>query len=131
LVNLCFLPAFLTQYRVLHRERVGWNRELVASFRSDIRGVLHYDRARPPWDNTILVSKDLIAYPLIAVPPGMGVNAVLVPETFVLPPRSRYVLMSEEETRDLERYFRLKPLARTPVGMLSINLDAARRDDGG
>jgi hypothetical protein len=129
-LQLMFLPAFVTQYKTLHRERVSWDRELVSAFAAEIReSGIHYDPGRSPWDNTILVSGDLVTYPLLALPPAMGVNAVLVPDTLVLPPRSRYVLMTEEDTRDLHRVIRLKLLARTRMGVLSINLDASLRRD--
>jgi hypothetical protein len=129
-VYLLFTPAFLGEYAAVHRPRVHWDRNLVATFEKEIHEVVQFDPARPAWDNTILVTGNLVTYPLVAVPPGMGVNAILKWSSLDHAPRSRYLLMSEQDTRILARQMRLRPLARTRLGIVSLNVDSALRQDG-
>jgi hypothetical protein len=129
--HLAFLPAFWTQFAETHHDRVSWDREMVAAFRTELQGVLHYDPSRSGWDNTVLVPLDFMTYPLVAVPPGMGVNCILSPQTFVLPPRSRYLLLSDDYVEAMRRAFRLRPMVRTRMGWLCLNLDYQARKDGG
>jgi hypothetical protein len=128
-VHLLFAPAFLTEYAAVHRPRVNWDRALVSTFQQEIRGVLHFDPNRSAWDNTILVTGNLVTYPLVAVPPGMGVNAIFKWSNLDHAPRSRYLLMSEQDTRALQSSVRLRPLLRTHMGLLSINVDSDSRQD--
>jgi hypothetical protein len=125
--NLLFVSAFLTQYTANHRKRVTWDRDLVAELRKELGSRLHYDPSRSPWDNTILVPVDFMDYPMIAVPSGMGVNPVLDWSALEYPPRSRYLLLPPEFGW-IESKVRLRPLARTPMGWLCLNLDSGRRE---
>jgi hypothetical protein len=129
-VHLLFLPAFLGQYAATNTERVKWDRALIASFRRHTNEVLRFEPGRDPWENTILVSNKCFAFPLAAVPPGIGVSEVLSWPELGDPPRSRYLLMTEEETGALQRRLHLQPLARTPLGLLSIKSREVSGKDG-
>ncbi len=123
-VHFLFLPAFLAQYTEHHQDRVSWDRELVAAFRSELRG-LHYEPDLSGWDNTILIPVESLTYPMVAVAPGMGVNCVIDWPSLGLPPRSRYLLMPEKEVVELSRRTRLRRLRLTRMGWLCINPDAS------
>jgi hypothetical protein len=122
--NLAFVTAFLTQFSAHHLDRVRWDREFVAGFRREIRSVLKYDPDRSAWDNTLVIPVQAMTYPMVATPSGIGVNCVLDWSTFRLPARSRYLLMPPEFLPALREHGRLRPLARTRMGVLCLNLDA-------
>ncbi len=123
--NLLFVTAFLGQFDDHHRERVEWDRGLVAAFRGELSGKLRYDAARPPWDNTVLIPVQSMTYPMAAIPPGLGVNCVLDWSSLRYPPRSRYLLLPPDYGW-IESKVRLRPLAQTHMGWLCLNLDAEK-----
>lgn len=126
--HLLFLPGFLAQYAGHHLERVTWDRELVAAFRAEI-GDLRYDPSRPGWDNTVLMPVESFTYPMVAVHAGMGVNCVIDWDSLRLPPRSRYMILPDDDLRDLSRRVRLRRVRLTQLGWLCVNLEAEGSSD--
>jgi hypothetical protein len=122
--NVLFAPAFVSQFADFHRDRVRADRAFIAAVREQVRGNLKYDPAAPAWSNTVLIPMPLLCYPLLGIPSGIGVSC-LEPRAAQpqLPLKSRYVLVDDGRVW----YFRdchLRPIARTSLGRLYLNLDS-------
>ncbi len=154
-LNLLFLPVFLGQFREFHQNRVEPDVEKIATFRAEIAPHLRYDPAASAWDNTLLVPVASQSYPMLALPPGIGLSFVVEATDLRSPIESRYVLVPPRPSgpwpgseirpaparggpkefmlvapRNAGEPTRLRLLAETSVGNLYLNLSRARADDG-
>jgi hypothetical protein len=125
--NLLWVMTFAARFEAQHLERaLLWDRNRAAVFRAEVRDAVRYDPSRPAWDNTLLIPVQAMTYPMIGVPPGIGVNCVLDWRETPLPAKSRYLLVPPEILPPLQTYGRLEVLKKTPMGVLCLNVDAGR-----
>jgi hypothetical protein len=148
LVNLLFLPAFVSQFERHHRIRVDHERtkRVVIDLRDDLK---YNPAAKSPWENTVLVP-EVDPSNRVRVPAGIGVcwsvpfsgggKLCLRPTSpyFVaiqrvgddwleLPPRSKYIFATPNKLRSW-RGCRLELMKEMSQGNLYRNLDAAVDD---
>jgi hypothetical protein len=89
----CFHNDVVTSVR--YNYALGANPRTVAGFRAELAGHLTYQPGADRWCNTVLVANsNPFAYPVLAVPPGIGISVDLNQE-FAGPLRSGYVLTTD------------------------------------
>jgi hypothetical protein len=64
---------------------------------------------------------DTLQPPLVGLPHGIGISFVLDWEDLPIPPRSRYLLLREEDEPQVVPRVRLTRLAETSLGVLYRN----------
>lgn len=100
--------------------------QAIADFRTAVEGVVRFDASLPPWGNSVLIDAENYQTPLLGLPKGIGVSAVLYWEQVALPPRSRYLILREQDLRALGSGVRLRRIGDTSLGALFENLEWRR-----
>ena len=96
----------------------------ITAFASATRGRVSYDGRLPPWGNSLLVDAENYLPPLLGLPKGVGVSAVLHWELVPRPPRSRYLVLRPSDRDALLTHqpsLRLRKLGDTAIGELFEN----------
>jgi hypothetical protein len=86
--------------------------------------MVYQPHAKSPWCNTVLHTPYYLFVPietLLAIPPGIGISAVLDEASLVFPLKSRYVLLENAFYEQYADQLNLQPLLPVPNGMLSLN----------
>jgi hypothetical protein len=121
-------PQAIATFRDFHEPR--WEREgrvdAIDRFAASIRPHVRFDPALSGWGNTLLVSVARYDFPLMGVPPGIGLSVTFDWAGVPAPAKSRYVLLGPDEIAAATARFRLRKLADTPLGTLYENEDWTR-----
>jgi hypothetical protein len=72
----------------------------------------------------VLIPSDRYEYPLLGIPPGIGVSTFFGWEDLEMPLKSRYVLLRSSERESAPPTVHLQKLRDTVHGTLYENLDA-------
>ncbi|HSF20299.1 MAG TPA: hypothetical protein VLK65_32600 [Vicinamibacteria bacterium] len=129
--NLLAAPTFLEAYAVRNIEGVDYVRRgpmsknvpaSLGDFEKAVRGALVYRPDSNRWCNTLLTRT--YRSQLIAVPAGIGLSALLDAEELSLPPKSKYILLADNDPLLRSSDLRLERLAHTPEGTLHYNPDS-------
>jgi hypothetical protein len=78
-----------------------------------------------PWANTVLVHAELLQYPLLGLPPGIGVSYVADWSNLPASVRSQYLLLREKDREEIGDRLPLEPIVDTPLGVLYRNLTSS------
>jgi hypothetical protein len=120
-INLALLPTMLPEYYRTHDGRFVGRAEIRA-FGDTVHPVMAFDPEAPSgWDNTLITHADTLQPPLVGLPHGIGISFVLDWEDLPIPPRSRYLLLREEDEPQVVPRVRLTRLAETSLGVLYRN----------
>jgi hypothetical protein len=116
LVHLALLPTVLPTYFNHHDGRWAGPSQ-IQRFSDAVHDVVVFDdKAKSGWENTILMHADSLQPPLVGLPPGVAISFVLDWEDQSMPPRSRYVLLSERDEPQVRPRVALTKIADTPLG---------------
>lgn len=135
LINLLLLPFFVVLYQVDWGIQFQYNRELIADFAEDTRGLIVYDPNAPSgWCNTVLMrmyregedDRVYVLHPelMMTAEAGIGVSFFLSPEINRYPLKSKYLLLKPSDLAELGDRVHVELLAETAIGNLYRNLDA-------
>jgi hypothetical protein len=126
--HLVVTPQAIATFRDFHEPRWehGSRVDAIDRFGASIRPHVRFDPALTGWGNTLLVSVARYDYPLMGVPPGIGLSVTFDWGGVPSPPRSRYVLLGPDEIAAAATRIRLRKLADTPMGGLYENEDWTR-----
>jgi hypothetical protein len=121
--NLAAAGVFLHAFKEERQDNFVWDHRPLRDLERAIEeGGVRFAPGASRWCNTLLTSQ----FPpfLTAVPAGIGLSVVREPEGMHRPPRSRYLLLSDDALAAFGASLHTTPLARLPYGTLSVNLDA-------
>ncbi len=121
LVNLALLPTTLPGYVDEHDGRFAGTAAIRQFAEAVESRVAFDDNAASGWDNTVLMHADLLQPPLQGLPHGVAISFVLDWEDQPMPPRSRYLLLSERDEAQVRLRLPLLKIADTPLGTLYRN----------
>ena len=126
LINIALLPTVLPAYFDVHDGRfVGT--AAISQFSEAVHDRVAFDDAAPSgWSNTVLMHVDLLQPPLLGLPHGVAISFVLDWEDQPMPPRSRYLLLSERDEPQVRPHVSLTKIADTPLGTLYRNEQPGR-----
>ncbi len=101
----------------------------IDAWSEQLMSVMSYDATTTsPWCNTVLHTPYFLFVPievLLAVPPGIGVSAILDEDSLQFPLKSRYLFLEDDFYQRYADKLHLEPLLPVPNGMLWLNKDAA------
>ena len=121
LVNLALLPTTLPGYVADHDGRFAGT-TMIRQFAEAVDGRVVFDEtAASGWDNTVLMHADSLQPPLQGLPHGVAISFVLDWEDQPMPPRSRYLLLSERDEPQVRPRVPLVEIADTALGTLYRN----------
>jgi hypothetical protein len=121
LVNLALLPTTLPGYVADHDGRFAGT-TMIRQFAEAVDGRVVFDEtAASGWDNTVLMHADSLQPPLQGLPQGVAISFVLDWEDQPMPPRSRYLLLSERDEPQVRPRVPLVEIADTALGTLYRN----------
>jgi|GEM_PF-694714 len=127
LASLLLLPVFLGAFYEGRMPNYVIDRQRMVDFEDTTREALIFQDGADGWCNTALVTSAVGFRPeLLTLPPGMGLSFVFPAdmETFLLPPRSRYLLLDEATYAAWQDGLNVELLAELPFGALYRNRDA-------
>ncbi|MEP7289254.1 MAG: hypothetical protein ABI947_26175 [Chloroflexota bacterium] len=125
--------SFFSVYKTLWSSEFTYSRQSIATFQTATEPLLIYDpHATNAWCNTVLTrigKHDGFRFPpelFLSAPSGIGISYYMdtVPEGLVLPPRSKYLLLTDEAYQLIADKLHVQPLLSTNVGTLYYNLDS-------
>ena len=87
-------------------------------------GAMAFQPGASPWENTIAVPAELLQFPLLGLPAGIGISYVTDWQDMAREVKSRYLLLRPEDRQELEGRVHLQPVADTPLGVLYRNSGA-------
>jgi hypothetical protein len=119
--TLLLLPAYYNGFVAFHHDRFTTDGSSIDAMHEATEAAMPFVPDAPPWTNTVIVHSDLLQYPLLGVPRGIGVSYVFDWSNLMPPVRSRYLLLRPSDEEQLAGKVRLAPLGRTPLGMLYRN----------
>jgi hypothetical protein len=122
--HLVCTPIYLRAFHDLHEPRFRADRTQITYMRRQVDPVLQFRADASPWQNTVLVHVDAVEYPLVGLPPGIGMTVVLDWRNLPRPPRSAYLLLRPKDREAIGSSMRLERLGQTVYGTLYRNLDA-------
>lgn len=99
----------------------------LAGLQNALAELVTYDETTEnPWCNSILIPISFYDARLSALPPGIGVSYIYSSPLPGVPPRSKYLWMSERDYLEMaeQNALRTDLLAELPIGRLYRNLDA-------
>ena len=129
--NLAFAPQFVSafgEYRTPNFVRDGATRRDVQML---LGSSVEFERGRDAWCNTILLS--LTAYTsaiILPIPAGIGVSVILDAERVPVPPKSKYLVLSDQDHVILHERANLRLLQSLGQHKLYLNLDSGCVPDG-
>ena len=120
-INLALLLMLLPEYYQRHDGRFAGGAEIRA-FGDTAHHVMAFDPDAPTgWDNTVMMHADSLQPPLAGLPRGLAISFVLDWDDLPIPPRSRYLLLREDDEPQVVPRVRLTRLADTSLGVLYRN----------
>ena len=119
-------PLYYQQFVEFHEQRFTSDPAPIAAMRDATAGVIQFTPGAPPWTNTVAVSADLLQFPLLGLPRGIGVSYVVDWLDHAGPVRSAYVLLHPADRQEADMIVRLEPVVETPLGTLYRNAGPAR-----
>jgi hypothetical protein len=124
--TLVLLPLYYRQFIEFHEGRFTGDRDAIAAMREATATVIPFVPDASPWSNTVAVSADLLQFPLLGVPRGIGISYVADWLNHTSDVRSAYVLLHPADRMEAEKVVKLEPLVETPLGTLYRNAGPAR-----
>ena len=122
--TLLFLPLHYQEFVEFHEERFTSDPAPIAAMRDAVATAMPFVPDASPWRNTVLVPIELVQFPLLGLPPGIGISYV-IDWSDMKNVQSAYVLLGPGDREEAKTLGRLLPLAETPLGTLYRNADAA------
>lgn len=119
--TLVLLPAYHEGFVAFHGDRFAADRGRIAALHDATATTMPFVADAPPWTNTLTVHSDLLQYPLLGLPRGIGVSYVFDWSNLAPPVRSRYLLLRPADKEQLDAIVRLAPMGATPLGTLYRN----------
>ena len=119
--TLVLLPLYHQEFLQFHRERFTSDPARIAAMRDATSGVMAFTPGAPPWTNTVVVPAELLQYPLLGLPRGIGISYAVDWQNMEREIRSAYLLLRPQDREELEGRLRMEPLAETPLGTLYRN----------
>jgi hypothetical protein len=124
--TLLLAPLYYQQFVEFHEERFTTDPGAIVAMRNATADVIRFTPGGPPWTNTVAVSADLLRFPLLGLPRGIGVSYVVDWLDHARDIQSAYVLLDPADRQEAELVVRLEPLVETPLGTLYRNAGPAR-----
>jgi hypothetical protein len=124
--SLVLAPIYYQQFVEFHEERFTSDAAPIAAMRNATAGVIRFRPGAPPWTNTVAVSAELLRFPLLGLPRGIGVSYVVDWLDHAADVRSAYVLLHPADRQEADMIVRLEPVVETPIGTLYRNAGPAR-----
>jgi hypothetical protein len=119
--TLVLLPVYYDGFVDFHRARFTTAPTDIAGMHDATTPTMPFVANASPWTNTVTVHADLLQFPLLGIPRGIGVSYVFDWSNLATPVRSRYLLLRPEDKEQLASRVHLAPLASTPLGTLYRN----------
>ena len=121
LAGLLFTPSFLVDYKEKASRQFKDDRARIDAFAEQTAGTLVYQPQSDPWCNTILLPQRTAFRPeSLAIPAGIGISFYF-DNTSPSELKSRYVMVDDENRKDLTEVFDLQFAATTSIGDLYRN----------
>lgn len=129
LASLVFVQPFMSIYNEFRTPNFVDARSEIASFEEQTGKALVYEATSNAWCNSVAVDVGLYETPLMGVPGGMGISAILDWDRVRLPLKSKYVLGKSDLLQEVTQPSRgsamhLEPLVETSIGVVYLNLDS-------
>jgi hypothetical protein len=119
--TLVLLPVYYDGFEAFHRDRFTTSADGIAAIHDATATTMPYVAGAPPWANTVTVHSDLLQFPLLGLPRGIGLSYVFDWSNLATPVRSRYLLLRPSDEEQLRSRVRLTPIGSTPLGTLYRN----------
>ena len=123
--TLLFVPLHYQQFVEFHEERFTSDPAPIAAMHDAAAAAMTFVPGASPWRNTVLVPIELVQFPLLGLPPGIGISYV-IDWSDLKSVQSAYVVLSPGDREEAKTLGRLVPLAETPLGTLYRNAGPAR-----
>ena len=124
--TLLFLPFYWHTFVDFHEPRFTADATAIARMRDSVSQAVEFIPGAPGWTNTVLMHVDLLQYPLLGLPPGIGVSFALAWHDLGPDIRSRYLLLRTADRDALAGRVKLIPITDTPLGTLYRNADSVQ-----
>ena len=119
--TLLLLPVYYNGFLAFHRERFAHDPAPMAAMHGATSIAMPFVAGADPWANTVTVHSDLLQYPMLGIPRGIGLSYVFDWDNLQPPVRSRYLLLRQADVEQLAAKVQLTPIATTPLGVLYRN----------
>jgi hypothetical protein len=119
--TLVFLPDYYTGFLDLHRAHFTSDHAPLVAMHDVSAPAMPFMAGAPPWTNTVSMHADLLQFPLLGLPPGIGVSYVSDWSSVKMRARSKYFLLRPDEERQLATSVRLAKVAITSLGTIFRN----------
>ena len=119
--TLVLLPVYYQGFVAFHADRFTADPRAIGGMHEATEAAMPFVPGAPPWTNTLTVHSDLLQFPLLGLPRGIGVSYVFDWSNLVPPVRSRYLLLRPSDEEQVSSKARLVPIATTPLGTLYRN----------
>jgi hypothetical protein len=130
-VNVLNFTLFIRAYQVSWSPEFSYDQGKIAEFQGQTSPYIEYDAsAANAWCNTVLLERRYdagfaVLPEVMSFPAGIGVSSFIDDlATTALPPKSKYLLISQDTYNHFARQLHVEPLVNTAVGNLYLNLDA-------
>jgi hypothetical protein len=123
--TLLFLPVCYQEFIEFHQQRFTADPAPIAAMQNATAPVMPFRRGASPWENTIAVPAELLQFPLLGLPPGIGISYVTDWQDMAREIRSRYLLLRPADRQELDGRVQMEPIAETPLGTLYRNQSVA------
>jgi hypothetical protein len=127
-IHLLFVSAFLGQFDLSYNQRVRAKPAVIEAMQRRIQPFVAYDKYRSSWQNTVLAPVSSLQYPMLGLPPGIGISSLMNEQERPSSIQSRWLLLPPLEAKSWTAC-RLRFLQETPLGNLYLNLDAPGASD--
>jgi len=129
--NVVVAPTFVHNYHDWRGDSFSYSPQdmaAIAAFHKTLGSYIYYQEGKDPWCNTLLSSFPGGLPPplppiMLGVPAGIGISVDYTGNASPLPLKSRYILTTEENVRELMKTTHLQFLSSTPYYNLYLNLD--------
>ena len=122
LVSLACLPLFPKLSDAYYDANFHYSESEIDAVAATTGPFLRYDPGAPDgWCNTVQVSVSSYNYRLLRLDPGLGAAMLYDVEALTLPPRSKFLLLNEDDASVLQEQISLEYLADTPGARLYYN----------
>jgi hypothetical protein len=115
------LPVYYDGFQAFHRDRFLTAPAGIAAMHDATATTMPFVPGASPWTNTVTVHSDLLQFPLLGLPRGIGVSYVFDWSNLATPVRSRYLLLRPSDEEQLRSKAQLTPIGSTPLGTLYRN----------
>lgn len=122
--SLLLVSGFSRTYRFFHREHFSASTASTRLFALQYAPHLRYRPEASPWENSLLVDIESVQPFIVALPGGIGINAVMDWQRIPYPLKSSYILVPPALVQSGVIRGDFSPLAAGPFGTLYKNLGA-------